>query len=174
MATPVDTSDKQVQCRRAPKFWHSENTSFVIKQLIFGTKPIRRKVQLIHVKRRCLYRNNSPPPCFPNNCAPTISHVFTGDDGKWRSGFLGGDIFQPVSMDFSVNQHFSPDVTLPSCFVQMIQHLQRKSFFEEPENIIAVVRNLSTAIQNLIPCAISARSYYYCFLTEEIKYEGDL
>jgi hypothetical protein len=31
METPVDTSDKQVQCRRAPKLWHSENTSSVIK-----------------------------------------------------------------------------------------------------------------------------------------------
>jgi hypothetical protein len=52
------------------------------------------------------YRNNSPAPCFPNNCASTISHVFTGDDGQWHSGFLGGGIFQSVSMDFSVNQHF--------------------------------------------------------------------
>ncbi len=105
METPVDTSDKQVQCRRAPKLWHSENTSSVIKQLIFGIEPIRRKVQLIHVKRRFLYCYNSPPPCFPNNCASTITHVFAGDDGQWHSGFLGGGIFQPVSMDFSVNQH---------------------------------------------------------------------
>ncbi len=168
METPVDTSDKQVQCRRAPKLWHSENTSFVIKQLIFGIEPIRRKEQLIHVKRKFLYCYNFPPPRFPNNCASTIlmSLLEMMDNGVLVFGWW----------DFSIcfNGFFSqsafPDVTLSSCFVQMIQHLQHKSFFEEPENIIAVVRNLSTAIQNLIPYAISARSYYSCFLRKSITY----